>query len=625
MAIHKPSKIPKIGEVFLGEEVGGTKMRNIFKMTQSGLEQIPEGRFYDPTTKKLYKSGQYTPYIEAGTYDQPLSYYNTADLSAYLESADWAKQKGVPYQGRQRYTEQQLKGQAPIMGEVKGQQGSRETYYGQTPYITADRMTGDKPVDFSNMSYDEQLSALTSKFSSALNSAQGLLSPTTGETGAGEDDYLKKYLEGMEKPKDMTKTYEGIEAQEGLGEKKQAVADLSAQLNTITAEAQEAQLTLEQQAGGRNITSTFLGRQQQEIVRMAAIKSLPVQAQLAAAQGNLALAQDKVNTLFELKSEYEDKLYNYNKEVRQAVYDYATKREQRILDAQQREDDRAFTLLRDNLNYGQSLAKTAISNGQADLAAQIMALDPNSPNYPNALANLARGIRGAEPTTTNIDTRQYIQDPTNPYASIPNPNYGQAITSGQVSPITQSIISNPSLFDDLTPTLKGNVISELQGAGYDTANLGVKALSDTAIKEINQTNFALTSLEDLRVQIQNNLEFIGPLKGWAKLNPWSKARQIQSTIDRVRQTVGKALEGGVLRKEDEEKYKKILATITDTPETATFKIDNLITAIQGNITDYKGLQQAAGRSLNVRTPLQQKRTVSSGQTSTGNSYTITEE
>jgi len=227
----KKYSLPDIGEVFLGEEVGGTKMRNIFKMTQQGLEQIPEGRFYDPTTQKLYKSGQYTPYIEAGTYDQPLSYYNTADIEKGRKAGMWGTRSN------QRYTEQQLGGQVPIMGAIKGQQGSRETYYGQTPYITADRMTGDKPIDFSNMSYDEQLSSLTSKFSSALSSAQGLLSPTTGETGAG-DDYFKKYLEGMEKPKDMTKTYEGIETQEMLGEKKQAVADLSAQLNTITAEAQ---------------------------------------------------------------------------------------------------------------------------------------------------------------------------------------------------------------------------------------------------------------------------------------------------------------------------------------------------------------------------------------------------
>ena len=46
---------------------------------------------------------------------------------------------------------------------------------------------------------------------------------------------------------------------------------------------------------------------------------------------------------------------------------------------------------------------------------------------------------------------------------------------------------------------------------------------------------------------------------------------LQADVDRARQTVGKALGGGVLRKEDEDKYKKILATLNDTPETAVYK------------------------------------------------------
>jgi len=83
---------------------------------------------------------------------------------------------------------------------------------------------------------------------------------------------------------------------------------------------------------------------------------------------------------------------------------------------------------------------------------------------------------------------------------------------------------------------------------------------------------------------------------------------VQADIDRVKQTVGKALEGGVLRKEDEDKYKKILATITDTPETALYKIDAIISSINQDIANYKSLQQASGRVANVNTSLQKKGT-----------------
>jgi hypothetical protein len=180
--------------------------------------------------------------------------------------------------------------------------------------------------------------------------------------------------------------------------------------------------------------------------------------------------------------------------------------------------------------------------------------------------------------------------------------------AGQVSNLTQSIIDNPSLFDDLTPTNRGKVIEELQGAGYDTANLGTKGLSDTAIQSISQSEKALSDLAELRNIIAGNEQYIGPLSGWQKLNPWSKARQVQATIDRVKQTVGKALEGGVLRKEDEDKYKKILATMLDTPETALYKVNSIISSITKDIATYKSLQQSGGRSTDVTASLQKKNT-----------------
>jgi hypothetical protein len=57
------------------------------------------------------------------------------------------------------------------------------------------------------------------------------------------------------------------------------------------------------------------------------------------------------------------------------------------------------------------------------------------------------------------------------------------------------------------------------------------------------------------------------------------AKQRQALIDRVKQVIGKTLEGGVLRKEDEYKYTKILPTIGDHPDVATAKLDSLAQAI----------------------------------------------
>lgn len=62
--------------------------------------------------------------------------------------------------------------------------------------------------------------------------------------------------------------------------------------------------------------------------------------------------------------------------------------------------------------------------------------------------------------------------------------------------------------------------------------------------------------------------------GWG-----TDAKQRQAVIDRVKQVIGKNLEGGVLRKEDEYKYEKILPTIGDPPAVAKTKIAGLRKAV----------------------------------------------
>jgi hypothetical protein len=65
------------------------------------------------------------------------------------------------------------------------------------------------------------------------------------------------------------------------------------------------------------------------------------------------------------------------------------------------------------------------------------------------------------------------------------------------------------------------------------------------------------------------------LTGWG-----ADAKSKQATIDRVKQVIGKALEGGVLRKEDESKYEKILPTIGDPPAVVATKLAGLKDAIE---------------------------------------------
>lgn len=168
------------------------------------------------------------------------------------------------------------------------------------------------------------------------------------------------------------------------------------------------------------------------------------------------------------------------------------------------------------------------------------------------------------------------------------------IGAGGSAGIVDAVIENPALFQQLTPSVKTSIIPELRSRGFKDFG---KALSDTAVKEIVQSNTAIKSLQDLRQTLVDNEKYIGPLSGLSVLNPWSPARQAQARIDAVKQRVGRALEGGVLRKEDEEKYKRILATLYDTPETAIFKVDGLIRDISRDMEAYIQAQEAAGRNV----------------------------
>jgi hypothetical protein len=96
-----------------------------------------------------------------------------------------------------------------------------------------------------------------------------------------------------------------------------------------------------------------------------------------------------------------------------------------------------------------------------------------------------------------------------------------------------------------------------------------------------------TSLDDLRV-LRDSLGTTGAGSKIGAMLPnvvtevtgiGSDSKSRQGTIDRVKQVIGKALEGGVLRKEDEVKYEKILPTIGDPPDVAKAKLDGLEKAL----------------------------------------------
>ena len=122
---------------------------------------------------------------------------------------------------------------------------------------------------------------------------------------------------------------------------------------------------------------------------------------------------------------------------------------------------------------------------------------------------------------------------------------------------------------------------------YESAKAAVKKMPAGSAETLADLQTGLDDLQTLRTTLGEEggtgivsragaaLPFgVTELTGWG-----ADAKARQATIDRVKQVIGKALEGGVLRKEDEEKYKKILPIISDAPSVAKAKIDGLEAAL----------------------------------------------
>lgn len=316
-------------------------------------------------------------------------------------------------------------------------------------------MTADTLSDAQNAANLPTPPVDTTNYNGIVASGAALTTPDTTDPNK-PPAWLQGYLDNAPKPTNLMETYNTITSQEGLDDKRKLVNDLTAQLNSITAETQVGALKLKEEglnaagANARNITNE----------RNAAIRSLPIQAQLSAAQGNLQLAQDKVNTLFTIQSKYETDMFNYKQNLIDKVFDYATDAEKEKLADKRTQQAQAFQMMTNSLNQAQTLANEAIKNGQGDVATKIMKLNPKSPTYTQDLAGFAGEItaRPEKPTIFGTDEGGYYQQA-----------YDPATNSYKISPVTRGTGSGGgSIPSTVNPELTA-VLNTILGSGKFTA------------------------------------------------------------------------------------------------------------------------------------------------------------
>lgn len=101
-----------------------------------------------------------------------------------------------------------------------------------------------------------------------------------------------------------------------------------------------------------------------------------------------------------------------------------------------------------------------------------------------------------------------------------------------------------------------------------------KQMSANDILKVNEGTMIPSMLKDVESTIAQNPDLFNPVTGTFKgMNPFDeKSKTAQAQLKASAQAFGKYMEGGVLRKEDEVKYEKMMPQLGDSPEVARNKL-----------------------------------------------------
>lgn len=101
-----------------------------------------------------------------------------------------------------------------------------------------------------------------------------------------------------------------------------------------------------------------------------------------------------------------------------------------------------------------------------------------------------------------------------------------------------------------------------------------KILPANTVMSLNEGQAVARMLPDVEQAIKANASIMGPVAGRARsANPYdTNAQTVDAQFRAASQSFGRFMEGGVLRKEDEDKYRKMFPQFSDKPDVAKNKL-----------------------------------------------------
>ena len=140
---------------------------------------------------------------------------------------------------------------------------------------------------------------------------------------------------------------------------------------------------------------------------------------------------------------------------------------------------------------------------------------------------------------------------------------------------------------------------QVEAAKYEMSQpsgMGMEQLPASQVQTIGDIDASINALYGVDDLINQYEDLMGPVKGriGAK-NPYdTRAQVFNSQMTAVAQDVGRSLEGGVLRQEDVPKYRAMFPQISDTPDVARGKMQNVLGLLNNKKTSYQQAFSGSG-------------------------------
>lgn len=146
--------------------------------------------------------------------------------------------------------------------------------------------------------------------------------------------------------------------------------------------------------------------------------------------------------------------------------------------------------------------------------------------------------------------------------------------------LTQSIINAQGGVSESELGLLRERLKDQREREKDKEGKAGKQLSENTVLKVNEGNAIPEILQDVEKTIENNKGLFGLSayyqgSGLGRITgarDYEDVKTIDSQMRASSQAFGKFMEGGVLRKEDEDKYRKMFPNTTDTPQVAKNKL-----------------------------------------------------